>query len=206
MFNVKYMGRYKEKAQLLRGELSKNATQYDEPDNIMEIFLKGTLISLPFMIILLGFVYLKLKKKGISMGELWEGSPMIIAVLLSLVLIVVHELLHAIWYPRESVKEIWVQPEALAAFVYCNGVVSKRRFIWLSFCPNIVLGFAPYLLWLTGIFDFNLFLSHTVIILAMLNIASGIGDYFNIYSTIRQVPKYAWVRNYGFHTFWFREH
>jgi len=206
MFNIKYMGRYKDKSQLLRGELSKDATQYDEPDNIMAVFLKGSLISLPFILILLGFAYLKFGKMGITTGKLFGSPASLIAVLLSMVLIVVHELLHAIWFPKESVKEIWVQPEALAAFVYCNGVVSKRRFIWLSFCPNIILGLVPYVLWLTGIFDFNLLLSQIIIMLAMFNIAAGIGDYFNIYSTIRQVPKNAWVRNYGFHTFWFIEH
>nr|WP_243176859.1 DUF3267 domain-containing protein [Clostridium gasigenes] len=126
-----------------------------------------------------------------------------IAIVLSIVSLIVHEFLHAFSYPKNVVKEIWVKPDELAAFVYCNAPVSKKKFIWIVLCPNVVLGFIPYVLWIQGVFDFNPLVSHAIIIFAMMNIISGIGDYLNFYLTIKQVPKNALVQNYGFHTYWF---
>ena len=67
----------------------------------------------------------------------------------------------------------------------------------------MILGFIPYAFWILGAFDFNPLLSQTVIIFAMINIVSGVGDYLNFYLSLRQVPKNALVQNYGFHTYWF---
>lgn len=36
----------------------------------------------------------------------------------------------------------------------------------------------------------------------MINITSGIGDYLNVYLTIKQVPKNVLVQNYGYHSYW----
>ncbi|MGH4118280.1 DUF3267 domain-containing protein [Clostridium sp.] len=206
MYNIKYKGKYRNEKQLLTGDLPKQAIRYNEPDNLTSVFLIGGLISLPMIIILTVLIIIKIQIWNISfenLNVLNLVKATMIASVLSAVFGIVHEGLHAVCYPENATKEIWVKPNELAAFVYCNAPVSKWNFIWIVFCPNMVLGFLPYTLWMIGYFDMNSLVSQTIIIFAMLNIISGVGDYLNAYLTIKQVPKNALVQNYGFHTYWF---
>ncbi|MFA9398525.1 MAG: DUF3267 domain-containing protein [Clostridiaceae bacterium] len=164
MYNIKFMGKYKNESQILTGNLPKQAIQYNEPSKLTDIFLMGTLISLPMIIILFALVFVKIEIwniqfKNINVPNLLMST--ITACILSLVLLVIHEFLHALAYPKNHIKEIWFKPNELAAFVYCNGQVSKGKFIWISLCPNIILGFIPYALWILGIFDFNFFMRNS---------------------------------------------
>lgn len=92
----------------------------------------------------------------------------------------------------------------MAAFIYCNAPVKKAKFIWICLCPNVILGAFPYILWLIGIFDFNETLSLYILILSFLNLLSGVGDYYNVYLAINQVPNKSYIQNYGIHSYWFR--
>lgn len=204
MYNIKFMGKYKDESQILTGELQKGAVQYNEPNTLTRVFLMGGLISSPIIIALTVLIFIRIQILNIPYENI-NDKTIIVAAILNLIFIIIHELLHAISYPPNGIKEIWFKPSALAAFVYCNEKVSKKRFIWISLCPNVILGFIPYILWMLGIFDFNIIVSQTIIIFVMLNILSGIGDYLNVYLTIKQVPKNAIVQNYGYHSYWFKK-
>lgn len=206
MYNIRYMGKYKDESQILTGQLQKGAIQYNEPNTITRAFLMGGLISSPMIIALIVVIFIKIQIWNIPFESVNVKSlviSIIVATILNLIFMIIHEFLHAISYPKNGIKEIWFKPNELAAFVYCNETVSKKGFIWMCLCPNVILGFIPYILWIIGIFDFNIIVSQTIIIFAMLNILSGIGDYLNVYLTIKQVPKNALVQNYGYHSYWF---
>lgn len=206
MYNIKYMGKYKDESQILTGVLPKQAIQYKEPNNLTSAFLMGGLISLPMFIALIILILIKIRIFNISDQNINASNLIIstmIASTLSTVFTIIHEFLHAFAFPKNAIKEIWVKPSELAAFVYCNTPVSKKRFLWIVICPNVILGFIPYAFWILGTFDFNPLISQTIIIFAMINIVSGVGDYLNFYLSLRQVPKNALVQNYGFHTYWF---
>lgn len=208
MYNIKYMGKYKNESQILTGTLPTQAIKYNEPDNVTSAFLKGGLISLPIIVILIALIIIKIQIENISFENI-KGSNLyistMIAIGLSIVFLFVHEFLHAFCFPQNVIKEIWFNQNELAMFVYCSAPISKKNFIWIVLCPNVVLGFIPYILWILGVFDFNLLVSLAVIIFAMMNVICGIGDYLNFYLTIKQVPKNALVQNYEFHTYWFLE-
>ncbi|QEH68002.1 DUF3267 domain-containing protein [Cellulosilyticum sp. ST5] len=206
--NIKYMGRYQDEEQLKTGRLPEAAIKYEEPDTMKEVFIKGTLISVPIFIIMIIGILVKIQVWQMQFSEInikQLAGGILIASIISLPLVPIHEGLHAICYPKESIKEIWYKKEEPAAFVYCNAPISRRRFIWMSLCPNLVLGFIPYVLWIMGMFDGNRSVSQILISLAVLNIFTGIGDYLNIYSTITQTPKDSIIQNYGFHSYWYRE-
>ena len=157
---------------------------------------------------------INLKYKGIYKNEnqLLNGvlnkenisTIIIISSLISILTLFIHEILHALAFPFKSVKELWIKPNEMAAFIYCNAPVKKSKFIWMCLCPNVILGVFPYILWLIGVFDFNETLSLYILILSFLNLLSGIGDYYNVYLAIKQVPNNSYVQNYGFHSYWFR--
>lgn len=75
----------------------------------------------------------------------------------------------------------------------------------MCFALNLILGYIPFILFIIGVFDFNRSISNLVGILSWIMIASGIGDYLNIYNTVKQVQKNADVFNYGFHSYWFKK-
>ena len=206
MYNMKYMGKYKDESQILTGNLPKQAIKYNEPDTLTRVFLLGSLISLPLIITLIVLILIKIQIWNMSFENINALNFLIssmIAIALGVIFTIAHEFLHAFCFPKNVIKEIWFKPNELAAFVYCNAPVSKVNFIWITLCPNVILGFIPYVLWILGVFDFNPLVSQTIILIAMMNIISGVGDYLNFYLTINQVPKNALVQNYGFHTYWF---
>jgi hypothetical protein len=198
MFNINFKGKYKNEEQIKRGKLPKNAVIFQEPNSITKAFLLGTLISLPIIIIMLIGFFIKVENlKNITMFIFYS------AILLALICSYLHEIIHALCFPREVEKEIWVDLNQGALFVYCNKAVTKKRFIWMCISPNLVLGFIPYILFVMGALDFNRNISNIVGIFSCIMIASGIGDYLNIYNTIKQVPSNAKVIGYGIHSFWF---
>ncbi|MEG2540046.1 MAG: DUF3267 domain-containing protein [Clostridium sp.] len=208
MYNIKYMGKYEREEQLLTGELDPRAVKYDEPDSISEIFNMGFKLFSPVFIAIFVLIFIRVRFWSVS---IWDinfvnlGLALVVGFVLQIAFIAVHEILHAVSFPRKARKEVWVKPSEFVAFVYSSAIVSKVRFIWMSLCPNIILGFIPYLLWMLGIFGFGSLLSNIVIITAMFNIMSGVGDYLNVYLTIKQVPKGGFVQSYGLHSYWIRE-
>lgn len=206
MYNIKYMGKYTEESQLLTGKLPEGAVQFDEPDSISEIIAMGVKITIPLIIFLIILAFIRIKIWDVSLENInFIGLilSVIIAVILHLLFIVVHEILHAFSYSKNFIKEIWFKPDDYAAFVYCSEPVSKMRFIWICMCPNLILGFIPYFLWFIGVFDFNIIVSQIVIVFSIFNIMSGVGDYLNCYLTLKQVPKNGQVQSHGFHSYWY---
>lgn len=195
MFNIKFKGKFRNEEQLKNGCLPSNAIMFKEPDTITRVFILGTLISLP--IIILTLIGLIIKFDGNNFKP-----PNSIYSLIIIILPFLHEFIHALCFPRNSEKEIWTKFDEGALFVHCNDSVSKKRFIWISIAPNLFLGFIPYILYIIGVFDFSIQASNIIGLISFFMIFAGVGDYLNIYNTIRQVPKGSKVINYGLHSFW----
>ena len=207
MINLKYKGIYKNENQLLNGVLNKDALMFEEPNNITEVFIRGFLLTCPLFALLIVISYIKIQSANLFSYDFIKENfctIFIVTSLIHMIMVFIHEILHALAFPFKSVKELWIKPNEMAAFIYCNAPVKKAKFIWICLCPNVILGAFPYMLWLIGIFDFNETLSLYILILSFLNLLGGIGDYYNVYSAIKQVPNNSYVQNYGFHSYWFR--
>ena len=74
---------------------------------------------------------------------------------------------------------------------------SKGRFIFKSMLPNIILGFIPYIIFMVRP---ELGVLGTI---GSLAIASGAGDYYNVFNAATQVPSGGRVYNSGLKTYWF---
>ena len=106
-----------------------------------------------------------------------------------------HELLHALCF-REDVYMYHNLKQGML-FVVGPEDMSKGHFVFMSMLPNIVFGFIPFTLFLVkpelrllGIFGF-------------LSIASGAGDYLNVYNALTQMPKGSRTYLHGFHSYWY---
>lgn len=117
-----------------------------------------------------------------------------IAAVTSLLIMVPHEFLHAMWFKEEA--HIYTNLKQGMLFVLGTEDISKSRFIWLSLFPFIVFGFIPLV---TGLYLSN----YTLIWIGMLHTSSCVGDFYNVFNTITQVPNGAKTYLSGFNSYWY---
>lgn len=192
-------GKYTGPEQLSAADLPKNAVRYKEPETPTQLNLVASLFTLPAVIICLGALYLKFGRitfeDFFDMYNLW-------ALLGAILIIVPHEMLHAICFPKNAVVELWYSLKNMMAFVHSVTPTPKGRFIFLSILPTLVFGIAPLIVWLI-IPTTNMALSSFLFSFAALNLLLGVGDYLNIYNTLRQVPNGAMTVLSEFHSYWY---
>lgn len=196
MFNITFKGNYKNEKQLQR-ELPINAVKYKEPEGIEKAVLISFIMSLPIVVVTSILFIRKIESIDNITWSIFFCSLMLI-----LICLFIHEYIHAMSMPRKIKKEIWVALQKGVLFMYFNELISKKRFMWVSIAPNLFLGFLPFVLFILGFFDFSYSLCNIVGIVSWSMILAGVGDYYNIFLTIRQVPKDAKVLNCGQHSFW----
>lgn len=204
MLNIKYKGKYKDEKQLKEGStLYKNAKMYKEEETVTAAFKKGALISLPIFIIMLSLAIIMIRINKIEIK--YDILHLAISSMLLLPLLYVHEIIHALTFPKKAKKDIYSKPQEMALFVYSNEKVSKKRFILICLMPAIILGIIPFII---GIVFINIIPVKFVLDILYISISmfmSGIGDFTNAYNTIKQVPKDAQVFNYGYHSYWIKK-
>ena len=106
-----------------------------------------------------------------------------------------HELLHAICYK----KDVYLYHDFAQGLMFVVGTedMSKRHFIFMCLCPNIVLGMIPYLTFLLfpHLVGLGLF--------GIICIGMGFGDWINVYNAIKQMPNNAKTYLCGMHSYWY---
>jgi hypothetical protein len=170
------------------------------------------LMALPVAVILLllsaALLYL------VFPGELFLNTsspgtisiPILPFLFISILIIPVHELLHAICHPgwglsSNSVIGLWLS----RGLFYANyeGPMSRNRFLLIFTMPYLVLSWLPIpLIALSGIFGW---IADTVLSLAYVSLAGGVlacADVVGFWLVISQIPGSASVRNKGWKTYW----
>ena len=197
---LRYKGVCKDMTKLPSSELPENAVKFIEPDS-KEAFEKA---MIPFMIpplLLVGAAlpirFLLHGNIGLSIGvSFWWVLPIIVVSVFAGM--VVHELLHAICFGKNSEVDIYIS----SAFWFVHSVtpISKKRFIFICLLPNIVLGIIPLLIWL---FIPMSSVMGIIFIFALVMTGSGCGDYMNAYNAFRQMPKGSIQQGSGMNSYWF---
>jgi len=105
----------------------------------------------------------------------------LIGAILSILTLFPHEFLHAIYF-KEDVDMYLADG---GAFVCGTEIMSKFRFVFMSLLPNIILGFIPFIVFL-------IFPNQTIFgTLGVIAISMGVGDYYNVFNALTQMPKGA---------------
>ena len=164
-----------------------NCVKFKEPEDSKKLARTVNIIAVP---ILLAF-YLPV----ILIDTQNMNLPSIIGLGLCLLGLFPHEILHAICFK----EDVYLFTNFRQGMLFVAGPedMSKARFIFMSLLPNIVLGFIPYL-----IFVINPNWSLLGIVGA-LNIATGAGDYMNVFNAITQMPKGSRTYLYKFNSYWY---
>ena len=175
MAKIKWMGKFDGNLENLpHGEHKPGAVQFKEANDMKKLGLVLNLMAVPLMLIFYAY---------------WAG------IVAALVCLVPHEFIHAICFRKEAC--IYTNLKNGLLFVVGPEDMSKSRFVIMSLMPNLLFGFLPFILYL--IFPQLGFLG----ILGATSIPMGIGDYYNIFNALTQMPRGARTYLYGFHSWWY---
>ena len=185
-----YKGKFTSEADLpVRGH-PVGYVPFREMDDMKKLALFLNLLSIPLLVLTVVGVILR------GLPYVRENSLMMaVGMILPMLCLFPHELLHAICFRGEV--ELWTNLKMGMLFVIGTEDMSRARFVFLSMLPNLVFGFIPYVL----------FLLHPrwvlLGIMGAISIPMGIGDYYNVYNCLTQVPKGGLVYLSGMHSYWY---
>lgn len=189
-----FKGRYKSEDQLPKANLPQNAVRFIEPETPAKVNIACIVYAIPVFLLLGIAVAIK---TGIY-GEA-RGSLNFFAILLGLIMILPHELLHGIAFPKDAEVQIWFSIKNMMAFCVSTYPTSKRRFVFLCLLPNVVFGLLPLIFWVVVpfaktdiLFSFSAF-----------SLLAGVGDYLNVHNALIQMPKGSITQLSGFHSYWY---
>ena len=187
-----YKGRYN--GEIEEFESSKNivnAIKYKEADTVEEM---AKIITLPANIIQLVLLLIVFLIVGVDNFDN-ALSLLILSFFVSLLTMIPHELLHGICYKNKVY--LYTNFKQLMLFVVGEDHMSKWKFIFMCMLPNIVFGFIPFIIFL---------INTKLVFLGMLGamcISYGMGDYYNVWNTIMQVPTNGMVFSKGHNSYWY---
>ena len=199
MLNIVFKGNYVSDDQLIkRCDIPDGAVEYGIVSSLQREFGRGLLILFPIFLVMVAATYFKVKDLNY---HLTMGLDVVVSFVLIIVLVYlltfVHEIIHALFYPADVVKEIWKSKEQGAYFVYCEKEISKERFIVMCLAPMFILGIIPFVIWLILPDLIPMPYNIAVPIIFWLMTIIAMGDVANVYHVMKEVPRGSKVFNYG---------
>lgn len=195
MPKIKWIGLIKEEKMkdYQVGELSKNAKKMNMPTTSKEMMIKALPFIIPAFVILFLSVYFK-------SGEFFLlRLYIIIGVLLGFLALIIHELLHAIVYPKKANVYIGIA-KPITFVALASYPLKKEKFILMCLLPYI-LGIIPLILfWIMPITDMKI---HSILFgLSAMGLGSPYPDLFNVYQVLKQTPKNCKIQFYKDDTYY----
>ena len=199
MLNIVFKGNYISDDQLIkRDRIPDDAVEFGIVSNLQGEFGRGFLILLPLFAAMVLATYFKVKDLEYHLTMGFDVIVSFVLIIVSVYLLTfVHEIIHALFYPADAVKEIWKSKEQGAYFVYCEKEIRMERFIIMCLAPMFILGIIPFAVWLILPNFIPMPYNIAVSIVFWLMTIMAMGDAANVYHVIKEVPKGSKVFNYG---------
>lgn len=171
-----------------KGPLAKNAKKIKTPQDLGKLQLR----AIPFVVIAIIILMLSMRLKA---EPPIQFLPIILGLVVGfLVLTPIHELLHAIVYPRNVTVYIGCAPKSLAFVALASYPLKRPRFILMCLLPYI-LGIIPLALFL--ILPFDPFLHFFLFGLACMGLCLPCVDAYIAFAALRQSPKHCQLQFHG---------
>ena len=190
MPKIKWVGILQNTVDYQRGILPATAIKLDMPATMREMTLK----ALPFLMPCIAMIVFSMLFK-----TLCAGQPVVVLSYAALGLLLgffvgipIHELLHAIVYPKEAIVYIGIMPKQFVAVALSSYPLSRGRFILMSLLP-VVLGLIPLILFFI-LPTANKQLNGVMFGLMAMGIVSPYPDYFNVYQVLKQTQKSSLIQ------------
>ncbi len=185
MPNIKWAGVIQNTADYQSAILPATARKLDMPGTIEEMMLKAIPFLIPSIIIIVFSMFFKTLSAGQPVtNPLYTVCGFLLGFVVGMP---VHELLHAIVYPKGATVYIGIMPKQLTAVALASCPVSRSRFILMSLLP-MALGVIPLIIFLISP-DTNRALNGVMFGLMAMGLTSPYPDYFNVYQVLKQTEK-----------------
>lgn len=199
MAKIIWKGIIKDEEEFPAAEIPRGACKLDGEEDMKKMQIKALPFMLPSMFVCLLCMFAKTFAAGERVVDL---RFVFVGVGLGIGLMIVHELLHAVGFPREAVVYIGVVPKSLTAVALSPSPVKRNRFIFLSLLP-LVLGIVPlavFCLSAGGLKELN----GCMFGMAVMGMVSVYPDIYNVYHILRRVPADATIQNNKNETYYYR--
>lgn len=189
MPKIKWKGIIKSENDFPTADVPINAKKLNIEEDMKKMQLKALPFMIPSVLVLLICMFLKTFIAGEKIVNIWF---IFIGFIIGFLLIIVHELLHAIAYPKNAIVYIGIMPKSLTAVALSSSPVKRNRFIFLSIFP-IILGIIPLVVFCFC--DNNLKeLNGLMFGMSIMGMLSVYPDIYNIYCVLKWVPKNATIQ------------
>lgn len=136
-------------------------------------------------------------------GFVSEPIYIFIGCVIGLVVLVVHELLHAIVYPKEATVSIGIISKQFVAVALASYPLSRVRFILMCLLPYI-LGMIPFIGFLFSPLD-NSLLNGILFGAMCFGLISPYPDLYNVFLVMKNSPTKAMIQFIDDELYWFYE-
>ncbi len=191
MPKIKWAGIIRDAAKLQCGELAPNAKKLEMPSTVNEMMLKALPFIIPPMVIMFVSMFLKtfLSGETVSFPFIAVGAAVGFALMLA------HEWLHAVAYPKGATVYIGIMPKQFAAVALASYPLSRTRFIVMSLLP-FLLGIVPLVMFWSMPAEYKE-LNGILFGTAIMGMISPYPDCYNVFQVLKQAPKGAKLQFYG---------
>lgn len=184
---LKYGGKFNgDEKTLPHGEHQPNTVKFKEAEDVNKFGIVLNIISMIITIPLMAYIGFYSYGQYIQIG---------LGAIATTFILVPHELLHAICFNEEVYFYHFFSKGLM--FVVGPESMTRKRFVFMSLLPNVIFGFIPFLIYC--FYPKWVFLGT----FGAVCIGMGVGDYYNVYNALTQMPKGAYTYLYQFHSYWY---
>ena len=190
MPEIRWKGVIKSEEDFPAADIPAGAVRLDGEEDIRKMQIRALPFMIPSVLICFLCMFMKTHAAGemvIDVGSLFAG------VMAGLLLILVHELLHAVAFPKEATVYIGIMPKSFTAVALSASPVRRDRFLFLSLLP-VVLGIVPLALFCLGGCDQKAW-NGAMFGMAIMGMVSVYPDLYNSYHILKMVPRGAILQN-----------
>ena len=189
MPRIKWVGMIRDADIYQEGVLPKDAIQLRIPRDLNGMMTTALPFALPPALLCCGSVFLKtLLVHNRQIRPLWIA----VGAVLGLLLLLVHELLHAVVYPKDAYVYIGLLPETFTPAALASHPMRRGRFLLMTLLPA-VLGIIPLVVfWLLP--AKMIVLNSIVFGIAVIGLVMPYMDYYTAFQVLRQTPKQCFVQ------------
>lgn len=166
------------------------AEKLDVEEDMKKMQIKALPFAIPSFIILFTCMLLKTLLSG---EKVFHIGFLFIGVVIGLLLLIVHELLHAVAFPKNATVYIGFMPKSFAAVALSSSPIKRNRFIFSSILP-IILGIIPLTVFCFGSIYLKE-LNGLTFGMAIMGMLSVYPDLYNIFKVLKVVPRNAVIQN-----------
>ena len=189
MPRIKWVGMIRDADIYQEGVLPKDAIQLRIPRDLNGMMTTALPFALPPALLCCGSVFLKtLLVHNRQIRPLWIA----VGAVLGLLLLLIHELLHAVVYPKDAYVYIGLLPETFTPAALASHPMRRGRFLLMTLLPA-VLGIIPLVVfWLLP--AKMIVLNSIVFGIAVIGLVMPYMDYYTAFQVLRQTPKQCFVQ------------